>query len=343
MSLATRCNSCGTVFRVVQDQLKVSEGWVRCGRCDAVFNALEGLFDLGREPPLATDGRAEAVSGNEGFAAPTVREPAEDRERDEDEDEDDDKGPLTAPLELGEPLDPIDAHLFRKRGAEVDRASVVQVNERDRLEFSDARFDSDLFAEGPSAIDPTLIDSPTTSSADLPLESTTQQPDFLRRAERRARWRSRPARLALMALCAAAALGLALQVVHHARDTVAVRWPATQPVLVAWCKAVGCSIDAPRNIDDVSVEHTDLTRAAGVDAFILSVTLRSHSAAVLALPSIDLTLTDGNGRLVARRALAPRDFGASALLQPGGETALQLMLGAGGARIAGYTVEIFYP
>lgn len=49
MSLATRCAVCGTVFRVVQDQLKVSEGWVRCGRCNEVFNALDGLFDLDRE------------------------------------------------------------------------------------------------------------------------------------------------------------------------------------------------------------------------------------------------------------------------------------------------------
>ena len=50
MSLATRCTSCGTIFKVVQDQLKVSEGWVRCGRCHEVFNALEGLFDLERDP-----------------------------------------------------------------------------------------------------------------------------------------------------------------------------------------------------------------------------------------------------------------------------------------------------
>lgn len=49
MSLATRCPVCSTVFRVVQDQLKVSEGWVRCGRCAKVFNAFEGLFDLERE------------------------------------------------------------------------------------------------------------------------------------------------------------------------------------------------------------------------------------------------------------------------------------------------------
>jgi predicted Zn finger-like uncharacterized protein len=55
MSLATRCTSCGTIFRIVQDQLKVSEGWVRCGRCQKVFNALEALFDLERElPPQRT-------------------------------------------------------------------------------------------------------------------------------------------------------------------------------------------------------------------------------------------------------------------------------------------------
>jgi predicted Zn finger-like uncharacterized protein len=51
MSLATRCPHCDTIFKVVQDQLKVSEGWVRCGRCNEVFNALEGLFDMEREAP----------------------------------------------------------------------------------------------------------------------------------------------------------------------------------------------------------------------------------------------------------------------------------------------------
>ena len=50
MSLATRCTECGTVFRVVEDQLKVSEGWVRCGRCSAVFNALENLCEIEADP-----------------------------------------------------------------------------------------------------------------------------------------------------------------------------------------------------------------------------------------------------------------------------------------------------
>ena len=39
MSLITSCPACGTMFRVVPDQLKISEGWVRCGHCSEVFDA----------------------------------------------------------------------------------------------------------------------------------------------------------------------------------------------------------------------------------------------------------------------------------------------------------------
>ena len=51
MSFATRCTACGTIFRVVQDQLRVSEGWVRCGRCAEVFDARVQLFDIDRDAP----------------------------------------------------------------------------------------------------------------------------------------------------------------------------------------------------------------------------------------------------------------------------------------------------
>ncbi|RZJ83506.1 MAG: hypothetical protein EOO64_05985, partial [Massilia sp.] len=49
MSLATRCTACGTVFRIVEDQLRVSDGWVRCGRCAEIFDARELLFDIEQE------------------------------------------------------------------------------------------------------------------------------------------------------------------------------------------------------------------------------------------------------------------------------------------------------
>jgi predicted Zn finger-like uncharacterized protein len=50
MSLITRCPACGTMFRVVPDQLRISEGWVRCGQCAEVFDAARNLQVL--TPPV---------------------------------------------------------------------------------------------------------------------------------------------------------------------------------------------------------------------------------------------------------------------------------------------------
>ncbi len=43
MSQITRCPSCGTTFKVVADQLRISDGWVRCGQCKDVFDAAAHL------------------------------------------------------------------------------------------------------------------------------------------------------------------------------------------------------------------------------------------------------------------------------------------------------------
>ncbi len=340
MSLATRCTSCGTAFRVVQDQLKISEGWVRCGKCDAVFNALEGLFDLGREfhPDWEAPSATPTVTTIPAPAKHATH--AQPVRADNDEFKDDE----SATSSLGEFLaDPIDAHLFGpRRRAESAPKPAGQIGQRDRVEFSDARFDSDLFAENAAVAEDETLMLPSTDAGALPLETATR-PEFVRRAERQARWRSPGMRAALGAASALALLILALQIVHHGRDTLAVQYPSLHAPLVAWCRLAGCTLQTPRRIDEVLVESTALTRAVGQDAFVLAVNLRSRSALPLALPSIDLTLTDGQGRLVARRALSAQDFHASDVLPPGAETALQLTLNAGSTSVVGYTVEIFYP
>ena len=75
MSLATRCPACGTIFRVVQDQLKVSEGWVRCGQCHEVFHGIEALFDLDSDPAIA----ARRAAARAASTAPATRAFAEQR------------------------------------------------------------------------------------------------------------------------------------------------------------------------------------------------------------------------------------------------------------------------
>ena len=54
MSLITRCPGCETSFKVVPDQLLLSEGWVRCGQCDLVFDAaLHMQVPENEAPPVA--------------------------------------------------------------------------------------------------------------------------------------------------------------------------------------------------------------------------------------------------------------------------------------------------
>ena len=46
MSLVTACPQCQTSFRVGEEQLAVSHGQVRCGRCQHVFDALSRLAEV---------------------------------------------------------------------------------------------------------------------------------------------------------------------------------------------------------------------------------------------------------------------------------------------------------
>ncbi|MGQ9725347.1 MAG: zinc-ribbon domain-containing protein, partial [Tepidimonas sp.] len=51
MSFITRCPACGTAFKVVADQLKIADGWVRCGRCQQVFDATLDLQPASKPLP----------------------------------------------------------------------------------------------------------------------------------------------------------------------------------------------------------------------------------------------------------------------------------------------------
>ena len=93
MSLATRCPACGTIFRVVQDQLKVSEGWVRCGQCHEVFHGIEALFDLDSDPAIA----ARRAAARQPAAPPPTRVFAEQRAN----------APIPAPVSTPTPPSPI--------------------------------------------------------------------------------------------------------------------------------------------------------------------------------------------------------------------------------------------
>ncbi len=68
MSQITRCPQCQTRFKVVDDQLRISDGWVRCGKCKAVFDALTHL--VAGAPAAAPTGPQTPAVEHAPVAAP---------------------------------------------------------------------------------------------------------------------------------------------------------------------------------------------------------------------------------------------------------------------------------
>lgn len=445
MSLATACPSCGTVFRVVQDQLKVSDGWVRCGHCQKIFNAVEHLFDLDsrrtisstparRPQPDEVDeagwqetspaafsnesllrqsrasrnggttagGSATAASGAPARsatqeapapakAAPpagraTAAPPAAAREPDTPA-----GSPLHAPSFDFELPSDREAQLRasqRKQvqmpladaigsptsaavaaGRDAGDAATSAAMEADAFVHDDdeqsvfprtAMFGMDepagdpLMQDIPQEVSRTVAqpqptaqmltreDVPATASADIAAEPS--RPDFLRDADRQARWRQPWVRAGLSLLALLLGGALAAQVTYQSRDRIAARWPQSKPLLTLACQHLACRINPPRLIDAIVVDNTALTRPPGVDGYRLSVVLRNRAEHLVAAPHLELSLTDTTGAVVVKRVFSPADF---RITQP--ELAAQsdatwtLAFQAAGQNIAGYTLAAFYP
>lgn len=377
--LATRCSACGTVFRVVPDQLRVSEGWVRCGRCSQVFNALEGLVDLDTGLPKQTAGspahpEAEAPGDAEfDIAHPAARPgspplpPAQPTSIASGTR----KPPSPRPAEPKTPAWPAAAG-----GSAVDiGANSVEgtlATSADLGNNSRSDNDSDRHSDSRSSIrsadhsvthsvahsvahsDSPLQATPTDPAAQAPAESEAEtasdKPSFVRSAERAERWRSPKVRAALAATALLAMLTLVAQASLQYRDVLAAQVPETRPWLAQACAALGCKVEAARSIESLAVDSSGLVRVEKSNLYKMQVTLRNRGGMDVAVPALDLTLTDGQGRLIARKVLRLSELGASqATIAAGRELAVLATVQVAAAGevaqqpIAGYTIELFYP
>ena len=90
MSLVTACPSCGVLFKVAPDQLLISEGWVRCGKCQTVFDASLTLqprvkasqavspAETGPSPPQPLEVAAQALPSEEVLAVESPSDASND-------------------------------------------------------------------------------------------------------------------------------------------------------------------------------------------------------------------------------------------------------------------------
>ncbi len=348
MSLATRCSACGTAFRVQKDQLKASEGWVRCGRCGTVFSALEGLFDLEREAhsgpmPLQPTPPAGPPPSPPPAVSPSPPPAADDAPR---------RAATSGAMPLDEmPLHDAEAERAAERAASLAPFRALQPSRHGDDDDADEAALSILEHSGSHTLDESRPQGdsstfgPLSRSSSLPPSS--KLPSFAREADGALRWkRQRPVvRRLTIAAAIVLPLLLAAQIALVNRDLVAARWPASADVLRAVCAPLGCTVEAPRLIDAMTVESSGLSRIDGTALYSLQVAVRNRAGWPVAMPAFDVTLTDARGEVVSRRVLRAADFGdgAPTELGPNAEWSAQATLDVGERRVTGYTIDLFYP
>ncbi len=377
MSLIARCPACATLFRVVPDQLKISDGWVRCGQCSEVFDATASLQAA---PPAPVPQQADGVRGRqEGAGAAEVPapapvevaepepEPRSEPQREPESRSESERPPTPALSAQSEgPVAVMDAPTLASEPPASEPPVMAAGDTQDAAQFPmaarEAEGDADPILEpgpltddatGPSlgraagepggdpALGPTPVLPPL---AEPPLEDVS----FVRDARRRAFWGSPGMRWTMGASCAALGLLLAGQVMFHHRDRLALQVPALQPALAALCASFQCRLGPPRRIESIAIESSAFTRVRA-DAFRLSLTLSNQADIPVATPALELTLTDLQDQPVLRRVLQPADLGPDAPQAIAARTewtstlTLAIAPAANPARVVGYRVLAFYP
>ncbi|MDR0458021.1 MAG: DUF3426 domain-containing protein, partial [Burkholderiaceae bacterium] len=171
-------------------------------------------------------------------------------------------------------------------------------------------------------------------------------PSFVEQARRRAFWELPRMRAGLWVAAGILVLTLAVQVAVGLRDSLVAQHPGVRPLLQALCRPARCQITPWRHLDAVVIDSSALART-GSDAFRFAVTLRNNGAAPVAMPALELALTDALNQPLARRVLSPADWGAPLQLAAHGEFngTAQLTVGreANPQAVNNYLLSAFYP
>ena len=333
MSLMTQCPSCAIVFKVVPDQLRISDGWVRCGQCNVVFDANANL----QSDASSAVSAAPVTQGHEQAQASVWQG---NSNRSDNIHEDDGNA---VKLQL--------FHLSQT-GHVVEEETVLAVEPEDTApsfsalpnQVKQAKQASKFSVSIPGLqprMSPKHTEGAPTRLPDLDLKHS-----FLSKpVSRPSMWRDMGAIWGIAVFL----LGmlLLLQIVVQQRDKLAAAKPELQPALTSLCTLMHCKLDTLRQIESVVIDSSSFTNLRA-DIYRLGVTFKNTAFVDVALPALELTLTDTQDRSVLRRVFTPEDLGLAQKVVPAGAelsaTAIMSVSPVGAqARVSGYRLVIFYP
>jgi predicted Zn finger-like uncharacterized protein len=313
MSLITRCPSCQTLFKVVPDQLRISEGWVRCGQCDEIFDAALHLLQAPPAPELPSTQRPElpeALTAVDASGLPAAEVSPVDEGS-------------SVPMPLVEELDGLDESAHPIGTSDLALSAV-----------------STVMAPGYAA-------DAGRDAAETDFRAELDEVSFLQDSKSGVFWHRPIMRATLVLLSLVLLLGLLGQIVLHERDRIVALEPGLRPLLLAICAPLNCVVSPLRRIESIVIDSSSFNRLQG-DSYRLNFTIKNTADISLAVSAIELTLTDSLDQPVVRRVLLPSELGfKSDAMTAGAEwpisLALEIKVMGTSDRIAGYRLLTFYP
>jgi hypothetical protein len=141
-------------------------------------------------------------------------------------------------------------------------------------------------------------------------------------------------------------LTLLAQWVYFERSRLAVMQPDLKPFLAAACELVGCDLQPLKIIDAMVIESAAFT-ALDKDSYRLSFAVKNTDTVPVAIPDVELTLTDFQEQIVYRRVFSTQDLNAATELAPGTTWPVAVNVrvdpSSGSPRVLGYRLLAFYP
>jgi predicted Zn finger-like uncharacterized protein len=364
MALAARCPHCRALFRVVADQLKLRGGLVRCGSCRQVFDAI-GSLSYVDDHVLARE-RAEAAIGGAALPGPAVTVSVSDRPQRPREPSvppvppvpPAPVAPAARPAPAAKPNTPRDLPRVARSPEPSRRAGAGGGQEiRDELAVPTLLGIAEPQEEIRTSIDSQLAQAGyrgrggavETDEAEQPQEEAEPEaPSFLPTPDSA---REERMRRALAIACGPLALLAMIQFGLTLRNDVLEAWPSLRPTLAQACNLFGCTVGWPMHAELLTIVGSELAAIPGTNVIELDAAVRSRANFTMALPAIEVTLTDTQNRTIARKVFLPADYLASSGepssridegLAPGTDLSLRLVFEARGLSAAGFVLYPFY-
>ncbi len=338
----TTCPECQTSFRVSQEQLGLRRGLVRCGKCNAVFNAYDALLpELSEPPPQPLQPQRDALSDprtgweDEGparldiqEAAPPVPQPAAQE-----------AGEWTT-VGTGEPAQP--------RAPEAEPAPAG-------MTANDGGPSADPDATVPREAQPDGEQTPGPEAGKEPARpAPADTPDAILLSELPNRRPAAPGlpgwKKALYGLASVLLLVLLVgQTALFLRAELAAAFPATRPALISLCAPLGCQVPLPRELDQRAIASSNLEHDPEQKSRVrLTFLLANRTGQTQTWPVVALTLTDVRETPVAQKLFGPetylpKDSNIPAGMAADQEREVRLDLDIGNLAATGYALSLVYP